>query len=162
MATELVTRTWCDPHQHDDGEKVPGRPYAVAIVLPDGTGATVEIDLCENCAKPFEDLARDAAEYGRPIKAAGSGRRPAVSARENTAGTVQTCPVPGCDYSTTAVSGLGSHVKSAHGRTLPELTGAATHPCPVKGCDRGFGGVQGLASHLRTVHGQTLAEAGVR
>lgn len=151
MATELVTLTWCDLHQIDDGERVPASTWTVSVSSGDLVGAW-ELDVCEACSKGLRDTVHELSEYGRPVKGGrpAAARRPAVSAREG--GNVQTCPVSGCPYTTTTPTGLNSHCRTAHGQTLAELTGSASIACPVPGCERRFGKGQGLASHLRVVH----------
>jgi hypothetical protein len=152
MARELVTLTWCDLHQAESGEQVPAATWSVAYVAPDGTTGQFEVDACESCGKRYRELVDELTEFGREVKVAGKGRRPAVSARsENPTTDRVSCPARGCDF-TGAPGGLSTHTRNVHGVTAAELTGAASLPCPVKGCDRKFTGRQGVAAHLRSTH----------
>ena len=151
MATELVTLIWCDL---DHAEHVKGSPFTVSIAGPGEQPTSYAVDLCDTCAKSYLDLRAEVVEHGRQVASKSHKRRDAVSA-DAVPPTPQACPAPGCDFTTTAASGLDGHCRTQHGQTVAELNGSADKPCPVDECERLFDRRQGLIMHLRTAHGWT-------
>jgi len=159
MATELVTKIWCDVHLNVKDEQVAGRSWALLVSGPEQPAQRTPrtVDLCEDCAADLGLIAvREAIdEYGldgsgHRGKPKGAAARAAAPAPARTAETELACPE--CDYVASTRSILAGHGRRAHGKTIAELLGEPTpFVCPV--CEQGFGLAQSLALHQTRTHG---------
>lgn len=109
MATELITRTWCDlciellaPEL-----KAEGTTWRFGINPPGERWTWVEIDLCpDHVSTNFADMHEVLTKYGR------EGDQPARRGRPPSS-EVFTCPE--CGKETATKNGLGVHLSRMHG-----------------------------------------------
>jgi len=155
MATELITRTWCDVHQ-DKGERVEGRPWTLVLVGPDDPGKHVErtVDLCEDCVADaglvalvelVDEHGRDSTGRLRPSRS--TAARTTSSSR--TADRVWQCPR--CNKSYDTRDKLAAHGRATHELTIAELLGEPT-PYVCEDCGSAYGVPQALAVHRTRKH----------
>lgn len=158
MATELITRIWCDRHLSEKDEQVTGRSWALLVSGPEQPAQRTPrtVDLCEDCAQDLGLAAvRDLIdEYGldgsgHRGKPKGAASRAAAPAPARTAESEISCP--DCDHVAASRSNLAAHGRRAHGKTIAELLGEPTpFVCPV--CGQGFGLAQSMALHRTRTH----------
>lgn len=159
MAREVIFKTWCDlclvEEEQVDGIELP------AMALPELPGKPRTIALCEVHRKEFYDpLVELLREYGAHVDESGvpTGPRGKYKPRATTkvtatAGTGLTCP--DCQKVVPDRSGLSSHGRQQHQKTLAVLLGEVAledaHQCPE--CHVWFAEAKGLGAHRSKAHG---------
>lgn len=143
MATEILTRIWCDLCMDEADVHTEGDHHLVAI-----NGPTRQVDLCRaHAATLLEPLSAVLSAHGAPVdtqptrKDFGPLRRTGRTSPLGRAREVQClwCPL---DY--TSTSGLHAHIRE-HGFSHP--TEGAGRVCPL--CGKEFSAV---SSHVRAAH----------
>lgn len=137
MATELITRVWCDVHMSEKDERVDGTTFDY-----DGR----QVDLCEDCAGPFLTVAAIVQEHGRAA-AGRQGRKSRKPSRDTPGESGVVCPR--CGDTFLHRGSLASHARAQHGTGLAELEGAET-PYVCEDCGRAFSRASSLSIHRRT------------
>jgi uncharacterized C2H2 Zn-finger protein len=143
MAQKIVTV--CDQHAAR-GQEVPGVTWRLAVMVPGGRLATYDVDACQDCAKPFVDLAQFLSDVGRPV-----GKTPrAVPQADDTPEAERTCPE--CGLVSVNRTAMRTHLRARHGKTVGQTTAAtAALECPE--CGGAYDTPQGLGAHRKRAHG---------
>jgi predicted RNA-binding Zn-ribbon protein involved in translation (DUF1610 family) len=141
MATELITKVWCDIHLTEKDEHVEGRPR---------TWEGWQLDLCEECAQPIELAFGLFQQYGHKGKARAPRAKLSVQP-----GEPYICPQ--CGWVGANRQSLLSHGRRTHQMNAAELLGLPSpYICPD--CGKGFSTPQGMARH-QVNHGAESASA---
>lgn len=113
MATELITRTWCDMCTELSDEKTEGTTWRFGINPPGERWTWVEIDLCpDHVSTNFADMYEVLTKYGREgVKPKGTSGRP----RQHPATAAGEFICPDCGQATRSKQGLGTHRARIHG-----------------------------------------------
>lgn len=137
MAKELVTLTWCDLHLAEKDEQVEATTWHL------GKG---QVDLCAECAQPFQDAQALVDSYGAV------GKRTRTKGKQSGPEDPQTCPV--CGKVAKNRDSLASHGRHIHKMNLGELLGdKQDYACPV--CGKKFSTPQGAGAHRARSHPAT-------
>jgi hypothetical protein len=173
MATEVVTRTWCDWHLMEKDQHEPGATWTIQVAEPGAKPQHRTIDLCEPCSDTWLAPMLDVLKHSRAVK---PGQQPAApkktpaptppgvpAGRELAGPAPRPEPEPGmlacplCDFvteehrdtDTRPSQGrvrLGGHGRRAHDTTLGALLGdPEPFTCPE--CGDTFSTPQGLGVH---------------
>jgi len=151
MAQKIVTV--CDQHAAQ-GQEVPGTTWRIGIMVPGGRLATYDVDACQDCAKPFVDLAQFLSDVGRPV---GKPHKSASVVDESVPEADRTCPV--CQFVSVNRTAMRTHLRAKHGQTLARAGASAPvqQPDPASlvcpECQDVFGSPQGLGAHRSRSHG---------
>lgn len=145
MATELVTRIWCDIHLTDKDEHEPATTY---------TWDKRQLDLCDDCAGPILEVLRLFSDYGSDGKRTrapkGKGGAP-VGTKHAQPGDPDAVTCPDCGKAFKNKGSLGSHGRHVHKKNMGELLGVnRPYPCGV--CDKTFATPQGAGAHRVRSH----------
>ena len=126
MATELITRTWCDlcTALLSDDVKQAAVTWRFGFNPPDERWRWVEIDLCDDhVSSTVHDMMELVTKHGREgaLPKRGSGRPPGRTMPATAAGEF-VCPE--CGQPTRTKQGLGTHRSRIHG--IPGVNHKAT------------------------------------
>lgn len=146
MATELITRTWCDACLSELDQRTDAT-HSEAVALGN---ARRTLDLCESHFDTLLAPVVDALKrYGNPVEPSKASTAPTLPPSKAGGAQCPRCPFTG------PRSNLRAHLKKTHGMTAGEASRAmgGTVPCPEAGCDfMGMDGT-GVAVHRRLTHG---------
>jgi uncharacterized C2H2 Zn-finger protein len=122
-------------------------------MAPGGRLTTYDVDACQDCAKPFMELAQYLEELGRPVDGGKARKAPSV-VDESTPEADRTCPA--CGFVSVNRTAMRTHLRAKHGQTLaragqPDQRERTDLTCPE--CSDVFGSPQGLGAHRSRAHG---------
>jgi hypothetical protein len=153
MATEIVTRHWCDVCLATRGEKVEANnPVTVAL-----DAMVREVDLCEPCGEIYLTRLIELMQYGAEPEKPHRPRAPELREPTRRADAMK-CGVCGGSYADR--KSLRAHLRNVHQLTglaaqryLPDSARARPVACPE--CGNEYGSPAGLGQHRKSQHGVT-------
>lgn len=127
---EVTINLWCDPHDADDGRRVPAtvtRTFPGWLV---NASYEVTLDLCDGCDHDLLDPVRSLlASHGALPEGQPSKRRRSPSRQDSP----EAVSCPDCNHPAPNRHALGAHTRTTHGKGLKDYIAEGTLPAVPQG-----------------------------